>query len=231
MTRIHPITATDALISLVAHTTITELRQELTEVQSANGFGNRCLFACSKRSKLLPFGGAVDEPAISKLATRLGKIMDSLPHGAITLDPAARALWCDVYEALSKGGTRLFDALTARAEAQALRVALIYALLDEQRQIGLAHLTAALEVIRYSNDSVRHIFGDATGNRTADTILRALRSNPEGLARTEISNDLFGRNARADDIAAALAILGEHRMIRCKSIPTGGRAREIWIAC
>jgi len=58
-----------------------------------------------------------------------------------------------------------------------LRIALIYALLDHQHQIGLAHLNAALEIVRYSNDSVRRIFGDLTGNKIADTILAALRRN------------------------------------------------------
>ena len=93
-------------------------------------------------------------------------------------------------------------ALTARSEAQAIRVALVYALLDGQSAIGRHHLEAALEIVRYSNASVKYIFGDAVGNATADTILRTLRSNPEGLTRTEINN-LFGRNAKAADIARA----------------------------
>ena len=51
-------------------------------------------------------------------------------------------------------------------------------LLDGQRHIGRAHLAAALEIIRYANDSALHIFGDATGNPAADTILNALRATP-----------------------------------------------------
>jgi hypothetical protein len=121
--------------------------------------------------------------------------------------------------------------MTARSEAQTLRAALSYALLDGQSQIGLAHLEAAIEVIRYSNDSVRHIFGDATGNRTADAIIRALRANPEGMSRSAISNDLFSKNTPADEISAALATLLDHRMIRSKRINTNGRPKEIWVAC
>ena len=51
-------------------------------------------------------------------------------------------------------------------------------------------------VVRYSNDSVRHIFGDRTGNGIADTILQALRANPSGLTRTQINNELFGGTCR-----------------------------------
>jgi len=205
ITRNNPTRSTGALISLIGHITIVELRAELSELQAANGFGNRCLFACVKRSKLLPFGGNIDAAALNELAARLGEILKThpvRPSFHVHFDITARALWENSYETLSKGGTRLFDALTARSEAQAIRVALIYALLDGQPAIGRRHLEAALEVIRYSNASVKYIFGDAIGNATADTILRTLRSNPEGLTRTEINN-LFGRNAKAADIARA----------------------------
>jgi hypothetical protein len=225
MTRNNPITATGALISLVAHITIVELRAELSDLQAANGFGNRCLFACVKRSKLLPFGGNVDRAAMSEVATRLGQILKTHRTGPVHFDTAARVLWENAYEELSKGGTRMFDALTARSEAQAIRVALIYALLDGQSAIGRHHLEAALEIVRYSNASVKYIFGDAVGNATADTILRTLRSNPEGLNRTEINN-LFNRHTKAGDIAAALAALDEFGLATCRRksfTPSGGR--------
>jgi hypothetical protein len=138
-------------------------------------------------------------------------------------------LWENTYAELSKGGTRLFDALTARSEAQAIRVALIYALLDGQSAIGRHHLEAALEVVRYSNASVKYIFGDAIGNSIADTILRALRGNPQGLTRTDINN-LFGRNIQASSIAAGLAALLEFGMATCRRQTTAGRPVEIWVA-
>jgi hypothetical protein len=230
MTRHNPIRATGALVSLVAHITIVELRSELTDIQAANGFGNRCLFACARRSRLLPFGGILEADVMAELTSKLGNILKFPSQGALQLDIQARGLWRDCYEALSKGGTRMFDALTARSEAQALRVAMIYALLDHQRQIGLHHLEAALEIIRYSNDSVRYIFGDATGDPTADTILRSLRNTASGLTRSDINN-LFRRNTPSADIAAALAKLLEHGLAMPRRRGTGGRPAEIWFAC
>jgi hypothetical protein len=58
LTKNDPITATGAHISIIGHITIDELRSELTATDSANGFANRFLFMCVKRSKLLPFGGS-----------------------------------------------------------------------------------------------------------------------------------------------------------------------------
>ena len=152
---------------------------------------------------------------MSELATSLGQILKTHRTGPVHFDTAARVLWENTYAELSKGGTRLFDALTARSEAQAIRVALIYALLDGQSAIGRHHLKAALEIVRYSNASVKYIFGDAVGNATADTILRTLRRNPQGVNRTEIYN-LFGRHTKAGDIAAALAALDEFGLATCR---------------
>ena len=70
MTKNSPAVATGALISIVAHITLQELRQELTGTDAANGFANRFLFACVRRSKCLPDGGEVD---LSPLASRLAR--------------------------------------------------------------------------------------------------------------------------------------------------------------
>ena len=56
------------------------------------------------------------------------------------------------------------------------------------------------------------------GNATADTILRTLRSNPEGLTRTEINN-LFGRNAKAADMFPAADF---SRMVSGSAVQTNG---------
>src|SRR5262245_18996660 len=58
LTKNSPTKATNACISIVAHITVEELRRMLDETAMANGFANRFLFACVKRSTLLPLGGA-----------------------------------------------------------------------------------------------------------------------------------------------------------------------------
>ncbi len=61
MTRKDPMHATNAHVSVVAHITIEELKRNLTSVEMANGFANRFLWLCVRRSKELPDGGAVPE--------------------------------------------------------------------------------------------------------------------------------------------------------------------------
>jgi hypothetical protein len=51
--------ATDALISIIGHITETELVKHMHETEMASGFANRFLFACVRRSQLLPTGGEI----------------------------------------------------------------------------------------------------------------------------------------------------------------------------
>ena len=61
-------------------------------------------------------------------------------------------------------------ALTARAEAHTMRLALIYALLDGAISIKVEHLDAALAVWDYAARSAEWAFGDATGVPLAERI-------------------------------------------------------------
>ncbi len=110
-----------------------------------------------------------------------------------------------------------------------IRLAMIYALMDMAHQIDTVHLKAALAFWDYCEASARFIFGDALGDPVADTILAALRSAPDGLRQTAIS-DLFGRHKSADKIQAALMKLLTHKLIRMEALPTTGRPVTIYKA-
>src|SRR5262249_33916982 len=74
LTKKSPARATGAHISIIGHITREELRRELTETESANGFGNRFLWAAVKRSKCLPEGGGA--VPIADLVQRLKKAVE-----------------------------------------------------------------------------------------------------------------------------------------------------------
>ncbi len=150
----------------------------------------------------------------------------------MVMDGQARAIWWAVYPALSEGLPGLLGAVISRAEAQVMRLALLYALLDESDAIKVEHLNAALAVWEYAQASARYIFGSAVGDPIADDILRSLRANPEGLSRTDISN-LFKRNRDAQTIGRALESLQRANLARPEQQQTDGRGRpvEVWQAC
>src|SRR5437763_14431983 len=83
-------------------------------------------------------------------------------------DAQARSLWYQVYEKLSDGKPGLLGAVTSRAEAQVMRLACLYALLDCSTVISRKHLEAALALWQYCENSARFIFGDDLGDPVAD---------------------------------------------------------------
>jgi hypothetical protein len=232
MTKNSPMKATDAHVSIIGHITAAELLRHLTETDAANGFANRFLWLLVKRSKELPFGGGwwkVDkEPLLKRLgeALEFGKSPVEVGWGR-----TARAVWPEVYGPLSEGKPGLFGAVTGRAEAQVVRLAALYAVLDLSSGIESEHLAAALALWDYAEASARHVFGDATGDPEADRILEALRTaGGGGMTRTEISG-LFGRNRGAERIARALSTLLSAGRARREVEETGGRTAERWFSC
>ena len=217
-------------ISILAHITVAELQRCLSTTNMANGFANRFIWGCAARSKLLPFGGAVNDAALSELAARVRRAIEfARTVGRVEFAPETRAEWCRVYSALSEGPHGLLGAITARAEAQAVRLAMLYALLEQAISIKLDHLRAALAIWRYCADSARFIFGDSLGDPTADEIRNLLRGASEGVTRNDIT-DHFKRNKSSAEIGRALVVLQSHGLARVEQRETGGRAAEVWKA-
>jgi hypothetical protein len=231
LTKNSSLCATDAHISIIGHITENELRARITRTDLANGFGNRFLFALIRRSKELPFGGDLTDSEILHLGERFkGLIERGKSAGRVTMTDAAKATWAAVYGALSAGQPGLLGAVTARAEAQTIRLALIYALLDGAAEIGEPHLRAALAVWEYCEASAARIFGTALGDPIADEIEQALKQQlPEGMSRTAIRN-LLGRHQTTDRIGAALSLLLTKGRARVETASTGGRPVETWFA-
>jgi hypothetical protein len=223
--------ATDAHISIIGHITKDELRRLLGDTAAANGFANRFLWVCAKRSKLLPEGGGLDKVDFSPIAARLQKAAAfARSVQRMQRDEKARPVWREVYGDLSEGKPGLLGAVTSRAEAQTVRLSCLYALLDYSDVVRVKHLNAALAVWQYCEASARFIFGDALGDATADEILRELRNHPEGLARNDI-REHFGRNKLSAEIGRALSVLQEHGLARVEHEQAEqGRPTERWYA-
>lgn len=227
-----PARATNPHICIIGHVTREELRATLNKTDVANGFANRILWYCSRRSKLLPDGGRLYRKDFSGLAEQIRSVVE-FAHvgGRMDRSDAARELWHDVYGRLTSPRPGVFGQVTTRAEAQTLRLSMLYALLDESDVIDVPHLHAALAVWNYCQASARWAFGGSLGNQLADDLLAALREvAPAGLSSTDI-NGLFSRNRNASDIRQALGILSRHELIRDEKQSSGrGRPKVTWYA-
>ena len=200
----------------------------VVDTEIANGFANRFLFALVRRSKKLPEGGSLDSAALDELARRVGGAIERAYRvGVLTRSPAAKDLWAKAYEDFGDGEEGLAGAVTARAEAQALRLSVVYALLDGSALIEVEHLEAALAVWNYCEASAYLIFGDATGDPVADTLLAAIREASEkGLDGTE-QHRVLGGHASATRLALARTLLEGKRLIVTTQEETRGRPRLV----
>jgi len=230
MTKNSPARAHGAHISIIGHITAHELKSELSNTDAGNGFANRFLWVCVKRSKELPEGGNLKPEDLSPLIERLKEATDFAKlQGELRRDYEAREYWRSIYHDLSEGHSGLFGAVTSRGEAQTMRLALLYALLDSSPCIRLCHLQAGYALWRYCENSSRHIFGASLGDPVADKILNALKEEPKGMSRSQISG-IFGRNLDQLRIGSALDTLVRHKLADDSRTETSGKPAEVWRA-
>lgn len=229
MTKNSPAVATGAHVSILAHITFDELRVTLTDTERANGLANRYLWLAAKRSKSLPEPTRLDEATVHELAGRLADAKQwATETGEFRRTGEARALWGHVYDELSAGLPGLAGATIGRAEAQVLRLSITYAALSGATMIGTHHLLAALAFWDYCEASVSLIFGDATGDATADRLLAAIRS--AGALDRTAAYELFGKHVSAARLDQALERLVTAGRLEVATEQTGGRPRTTYRA-
>jgi hypothetical protein len=231
LTKHSPARATGAHVSIVGHITGDELAKYLSRTEAFNGFANRFLWLLVQRSKLLPDGGhALDlAPFGSRLQSALAAARQV---GQMTRSAAASRVWHEVYPQLTADRPGLYGAVTGRAEAQVLRLSMVYALLDGQAVIDEAHLRAALALWSYAECSAQLIFGVEPEDPLLGLVLRRLQAaGAAGLTRTELNN-AFHRNIPAADLLAALAMLRDGGQATSEKLMTGkpGAPVERWFA-
>lgn len=234
MTKHSPTKATEAHVSIIGHIVAEELEREMHSVDWFNGFANRFLFACVRRSQLLPEPPINDPLDIDVLANEISTAIDWASNANLMIfDPEAQAEWNRVYVGeLSVERFGAYGAVTARAEPYVARLSMLYALLDgETMQVRITHLRAALAVWRYCDASARFLFArEGTGSKDADKVLEAIRARVGGMTRTEI-RELVGGRWDQTRIEEALRILLASGFAYVSKEPhSGGRPVERWHA-
>jgi Protein of unknown function (DUF3987) len=232
LTKHNRIKATKAFISIIGHITADELRNLLDQTEMLNGFANRFLLACVRRSKLLPHGGAPSAKLVDSLGAKTKKAIEAARTiEQITMTPEAACFWEQIYPVVSQDEPGLLGAITARAEAQTIRLALIFALLDGSSHVDRVHLDAALAVWKFCDSSARFIFGDAIGESLADEILRVLRqAGSNGMSRSELYRLFTLAKPGAKVAAALIRLLGAGKVRRQQHNSPHRPPIEMWFA-
>jgi hypothetical protein len=216
MTKTSRTCATDPHISVIGHITRDELLKSLKLVENTNGFTNRFLWVCAKRSKSLPFGGTPDQQILADISKRIDFAIGWAQQNpsAIDFDSEAAQTWEVAYEELGDVPAGQIGGVLSRAEPHVRRIAMVYAVLDRSPVIKVEHLLAGLELWRYSRQSVEWIFSSVSGDDSRDKIEAAIRgAGQAGMTRSEIHTAL-NRKCKGSELDAHLQELLQSNRIQ-----------------
>ncbi len=230
LTKNQPLRATGAHVSLIAHCTPEDLHAHFTDIDVANGLGNRFLIVLATRSQILPDPGRASQDELDRLAERVSaSLIAARAIETMRRSPEATEFWHSIYPELTRDlGTSLVAKLLARAEAHVLRLSALYALCEQSQQVERAHIESALALWEYAELSVRRIFKARTGNWIAD---RLMTDFPVGtpMSLGEVRRVHFSNHAPAAVFRDAIEILSETGEFQVYPEPTSGRPREMLV--
>jgi hypothetical protein len=233
LTKHSPDRASSAHVSIVGHITEEELKATMASCEAWNGFVNRFLWACVRRSKVLPFGGGEIDLAgpCQDLTMAIGW---AKWRGPVSWSESSRRLWVDLYPTLTAGRPGILGAVTARGASQVLRLALIYSLLDRSDLIEENHLHSAMAVWDFCQRSAERIFGsseseESLAERTLadDLYEKLIKAGEAGLTRKQI-RDSYGRNKQSSELVRVLESLRDRGLAYSLKRSTTGRPVEVW---
>jgi len=217
--------ASDAHLSLLGHITPEELLSKIASIDVMNGFANRCLFVLTKGSKRLPNGGYVEPAIIARFGKRFAEAIafgrDDV--GIMSRTAEANRVW-DAFYLSEPQRNGVVGAICARWAPQAVRLSVIYALLDRSKLIDAEHVRAAIAFLRYTQQSAAYLWQSASGDNVADRLLDFVRERyPDAVFGREIDS-AFSGHLHSDRKRVAVAMLEKRGLVeRVRDAQTGGR--------
>lgn len=241
-TRTDPLVATDHHVSIIGAITPEELLAKLTDTDVANGFANRFLVVYSSRSKSLPRDVPFDRPAVNALLTRLDRSLRAVAGvREMSWTELGAKAWDEYYLAMDSRnlpGGRTAD-LVNRWNANTLRLAVAYALLDGLGEIDEVHVRAAIACWHYVEASIRHVFDDETADRELQRLMEYIDQAPEPgwRSRNDVYAGLFSKHigkAELDQLLEKLVRTGKYEGRKVQAVdeatqkPKGGRPTWVY---
>ncbi|NCC04832.1 MAG: hypothetical protein EOM37_12525 [Proteobacteria bacterium] len=227
MTKTSRTQCTNAHVGILAHITIDELAVSLSACDKLNGYANRFLWMLARRSKRVPRPRRMPDDKFIPIRNEIWQRLH-LAHaaGQMRLTAAAGDLWDAEYDRLTEDRPGIAGAITARAEAQVVRLSMIYALCDGRKQVDAVHVQAALALWRYAQASAEFIFSDdAVGSKLDAKIHDLLLKTPAGSSLTDLHN-ATGKNHKAEELHRSIQRLVDAGLVRSESIKTDGAVRS-----
>lgn len=228
LTKNTKISCRNAHVAIIGHITLFELKKLLSENDKMNGFGNRFLWICAQRTKLVPFPEPLPVHVKQKMAEHIQSAIELAQKGKkYTLTDDAKQLWGNCYPDLSESRDGIAGVITARAAPYVLRLALVYCLFRKGVSISVEDIEAALALWKYADQSANLIFdGTTVPDRKKQEILKCIGG--ESKTTTEIRKEAFSNHIHSDELQELLEELISTEMIECEITPTAGAPKTTY---
>ena len=227
MTKTSRTCCTGAHVGVLAHITIEELRLTLSNIDMYNGYANRFLWMLARRPKRVPMPERMPDDRFVPIQNEMLRLV-ACSHGIgqLVYSGDAKEYWNSVYDRLTEERPGVVGAITARAEAQVVRLSMLFALCEASPIIGVAHLRSALAVWDYAQASAEYIFSEEVGKKSIDNKIKSfLERSPEGLSLTELHASMQN-HVRSHEMKAALQRLSDAGLISSDQVRKAGAVRK-----
>lgn len=202
ITKHNQIKASNPHINVLSHITHFELKCLMGESDLHNGLSNRFLWACVRRLKKVPFPLPMDNDSVDEICMDLSKTIKWCDtNGIATLSRESRDFWSEWYQHVSQDEFGIIGSVTSRSEAQVMRLALLFSMLDRSDYIEPKHIQAGMNLVNFCNDSVKFIFtspAQLTAGTDAGKLLAALEAAKGKLTQTEVSRVFGGHKSKSE---------------------------------
>lgn len=229
--KVQPIKSSLSHVSYCGNATFDVIKDAVLMKHLEKGYANRFLYFCVARSKVIPIPKSIDYCSNDLINRMKGVIEFAENVGELQWSDEAAKLWDEgnMYRELTApNGGDLVGLITSRGAPQVLRLAMIYALLDKSKDIKSVHLRAAHAVWKYSVASVKFLFGGEVADKDANKLLSILKSNPDGMTKTDIHHS-FGRNMNGERLGNALRLLSDKGLAQLDRERSKGKT-QWWVA-
>ncbi|MDA0710554.1 MAG: DUF3987 domain-containing protein [bacterium] len=172
-TKADPITVTEPFVSILAASTPSWL-EDLQDRDVLGGFGNRFAYILGGPKEPIPFPDPPSRLHQTRIVSHLAEVDAWLPNELeVTLTGEARELWAEFYTRWNKltWPDELFSAIVQRIPDVALKIALLYAVLEKRTEVDAEILSAAIDAGGYAVASAQRIF--TTFHQTRETKLES----------------------------------------------------------
>jgi hypothetical protein len=203
-------------LTILGDTTQADLSTSLTQADRTNGFANRFLWVYVYRTQLLSHGGEdIDWREEAEQLIQAAEFARSQKR--MFMSKPAYDYWeRTLYPKLERDVPGFVGALTSRASAHVIRLAMIHALMNQSEHIEVEHLKAAAAFWQYCEDSVQTVFGDLLSPEQSQILDFLATVGPA--TKTRIIHDCFKKNRRADLIQRDIDSLIARGKIAAKAV-------------